>query len=54
MRKMILAPLLSLKDLLLGPRNLIRKRLDKLLDYEMIETKTTLSYEEQGVVNTYR
>ncbi|KAK1903878.1 Rho guanine nucleotide exchange factor 37 [Dissostichus eleginoides] len=39
MRKMILAPLLSLKDLLLGPRNLIRKRLDKLLDYEMIETK---------------
>ncbi|KAF3838890.1 hypothetical protein F7725_010658 [Dissostichus mawsoni] len=40
-------------DLLLGPRNLIRKRLDKLLDYEMIETKTTLSYEEQGVVNTY-
>ncbi|KAK5924581.1 hypothetical protein CgunFtcFv8_017182 [Champsocephalus gunnari] len=53
-RKMMLLPLLALKDLLLGPRNLIRKRLDKLLDYEMIETKTTLSYEEQGVVNTYR
>lgn len=47
-------PLCSLRDLLVGPRNLIRKRLDKLLDYELIEAKTNLSYEEQTVANTYK
>lgn len=51
---MIHKPLCLLRDLLVGPRNLIRKRLDKLLDYEMIGAKSNLNYEEQAVANTYR
>ncbi|XP_029298235.1 LOW QUALITY PROTEIN: rho guanine nucleotide exchange factor 37 [Cottoperca gobio] len=54
MRTLIHKPLCALRDLLVGPRNLIRKRLDKLLDYEVIEAKSNLSYEEQDVANTYR
>ncbi|XP_056295838.1 rho guanine nucleotide exchange factor 37 isoform X4 [Pseudoliparis swirei] len=54
MRTLIHKPLGALRDLLPGPRNLIRKRLDKLLDYELLEAKSTLSYEEQDVANTYR
>ncbi|XP_031722811.1 rho guanine nucleotide exchange factor 37 isoform X1 [Anarrhichthys ocellatus] len=54
MRTLIHKPLCALRDLLVGPRNLIRKRLDKLLDYELIEAKSNLSYEEQDVANTYR
>lgn len=51
---LILAPLRVLRDLLRGPRNLIKKRLDKLLDYELISEKSSLSYEEQAVASTYR
>lgn len=54
MRTLIHKPLCALHDLLVGPRNLIRKRLDKLLDYEVICDKSSLSYEEQAVANTYR
>lgn len=54
MRMLIHKPLCALRDLLVGPRNLIRKRLDKLLDYEVICDKPNLSYEEQAVANTYR
>ncbi|XP_074505129.1 rho guanine nucleotide exchange factor 37 [Sebastes fasciatus] len=54
MRTLIHKPLCALRDLLVGPRNLIRKRLDKLLDYELLEAKSNLSYEEQDVANTYR
>uniref|UniRef100_A0A672ZN68 Rho guanine nucleotide exchange factor (GEF) 37 n=1 Tax=Sphaeramia orbicularis TaxID=375764 RepID=A0A672ZN68_9TELE len=54
MRTLIHKPLCALRDLLVGPRNLIRKRLDKLLDYEVIEAKSNLSYDEQAVANTYR
>lgn len=54
MRTLIHKPLCALRDLLVGPRNLIRKRLDKLLDYELICDKSSLSYEEQAVANTYR
>ncbi|XP_046896096.1 rho guanine nucleotide exchange factor 37 isoform X1 [Hypomesus transpacificus] len=54
MRSLIFKPLCALRDLLVGPRNLIRKRLDKLLDYELLEAKGSLSYEEQAVANTYR
>ncbi|XP_068596744.1 rho guanine nucleotide exchange factor 37 [Brachionichthys hirsutus] len=53
-RTLIHKPLCALRDLLVGPRNLIRKRLDKMLDYEAIFEKASLSYEEQGVANTYR
>ncbi|XP_057706867.1 rho guanine nucleotide exchange factor 37 [Corythoichthys intestinalis] len=54
MRELIHKPLCALRDLLVGPRNLIRKRLHKLLDYEVIEAKTSLSYDEQAIANTYR
>lgn len=54
MRTLVLRPLRVLRDLLGGPRNLIKKRLDKLLDYELISEKSSLSYEEQAVANTYR
>ncbi|XP_076595638.1 rho guanine nucleotide exchange factor 37 [Chaetodon auriga] len=54
MRTLIHKPLCALRDLLVGPRNLIRKRLDKLLDYEVICDKSSLSYDEQAVANTYR
>ncbi|KAM8848147.1 rho guanine nucleotide exchange factor 37 [Synchiropus picturatus] len=54
LRTLIHKPLCSLRDLLVGPRNLIRKRLDKLLDYELIEAKPSLSYEEQAVANNYK
>ncbi|XP_077589407.1 rho guanine nucleotide exchange factor 37 isoform X1 [Stigmatopora nigra] len=54
MKDLIHKPLCALRDLLVGPRNLIRKRLHKLLDYEVIEGKTSLSYEEQSIANTYR
>ncbi|XP_044061650.1 rho guanine nucleotide exchange factor 37 [Siniperca chuatsi] len=54
MRTLIHKPLCALRDLLVGPRNLIRKRLDKLLDYEVICDKSNLSFEEQEVANTYR
>ncbi|XP_070693154.1 rho guanine nucleotide exchange factor 37 [Pempheris klunzingeri] len=54
MRTLIHKPLCALRDLLVGPRNLIRKRLDKLLDYELLEAKSNLSYEDQAVANTYR
>lgn len=54
MKALIHKPLCALRDLLVGPRNLIRKRLDKLLDYEVLEAKSSLSYEEQAVASTYR
>lgn len=54
MRTLIHKPLCALRDLLAGPRNLIKKRLDKLLDYEAICDKSCLSYEEQAVANTYK
>ncbi|XP_053736036.1 rho guanine nucleotide exchange factor 37 isoform X2 [Synchiropus splendidus] len=54
LRTLIHKPLCCLRDLLVGPRNLIRKRLDKLLDYELIEAKSSLSYEEQAVANNYK
>lgn len=54
MRTLVLRPLRELRDLLGGPRNLIKKRLDKLLDYELVSEKSILSYEEQAVADTYR
>lgn len=54
MRALIHKPLQELRDLLVGPKNLIKKRLDKLLDYEVIEGKSKLSYEEQAVANAYK
>lgn len=54
LRTLVYKPLCSLRDLLQGPRNLIRKRMDKLLDFEALGEKSDLSYEEQEVATAYR
>ncbi|XP_066505225.1 rho guanine nucleotide exchange factor 37 isoform X2 [Hoplias malabaricus] len=54
LKTLVFKPLCSLRELMTGPRNLIRKRQDKLLDFEMIEEKSNLSYDEQAVANTYK
>ncbi|XP_023650760.1 rho guanine nucleotide exchange factor 37 isoform X1 [Paramormyrops kingsleyae] len=51
---LVCKPLCSLRELLQGPRNLIRKRMDKLLDFEALGEKSNLSYEEQEVATAYR
>nr|XP_015205525.1 PREDICTED: rho guanine nucleotide exchange factor 37 isoform X2 [Lepisosteus oculatus] len=54
LQALVYRPLCALRELLAGPRNLIRKRLHKLLDYELLEEKQSLSYEDEAVANTYR
>ncbi|KAI2656734.1 Rho guanine nucleotide exchange factor 37 [Labeo rohita] len=54
LKTLVFKPLSSLRELMAGPRNLIRKRQDKLLDYETIEEKSSLSFEEQAIANTYK
>lgn len=51
-------PLCSLAKALAGPRNLIKKRLDKLLDFERLEEKLleagSVTYEEEEARHTYQ
>ncbi|XP_069340038.1 rho guanine nucleotide exchange factor 37 [Eulemur rufifrons] len=51
-------PLCSLARALVGPRNLIKKRLDKLLDFERVEEKLlevgSVTYEEEATRHTYQ
>ncbi|XP_058399802.1 rho guanine nucleotide exchange factor 37 isoform X2 [Diceros bicornis minor] len=51
-------PLCSLAKALAGPQNLIKKRLDKLLDFERVEEKLlevgSVSYEEEAARHTYQ
>nr|XP_012308280.1 rho guanine nucleotide exchange factor 37 isoform X2 [Aotus nancymaae] len=51
-------PLCSLAKALLGPQNLIKKRLDKLPDFERVEEKLlevgSVTYEEQAARHTYQ
>lgn len=51
-------PLNSLAKVLVGPRNLIKKRLDKLLDFERLEEKLlevgSVTYEEEAARHTYQ
>ncbi|MCJ8734238.1 hypothetical protein PDJAM_G00233020 [Pangasius djambal] len=54
LKTLVFKPLSSLCELMAGPRNLIHKRQDKLLDFEMIEEKSSLSYDEQAIANTYK
>ncbi|XP_060741455.1 rho guanine nucleotide exchange factor 37 isoform X3 [Tachysurus vachellii] len=54
LKTLVFKPLSSLHELMAGPRNLIRKRRDKLLDFETIEEKSSLSYDEQAIANTYK
>ncbi|KAG8504539.1 Rho guanine nucleotide exchange factor 37 [Galemys pyrenaicus] len=51
-------PLCNLARTLAGPQNLIKKRLDKLLDYERVEEKLleagSVTYEEEQARHTYQ
>ncbi|XP_055980567.1 rho guanine nucleotide exchange factor 37 [Sorex fumeus] len=51
-------PLCSLAKALTGPQNLIKKRLDKLLDFERVEEKLlevgSVTYEEDAARHTYQ
>ncbi|XP_004631345.1 rho guanine nucleotide exchange factor 37 [Octodon degus] len=51
-------PLLSLARALAGPQNLIKKRLDKLLDFKRLEEKLlevgSMTYEEEAARHTYQ
>uniref|UniRef100_H0WME3 Rho guanine nucleotide exchange factor 37 n=1 Tax=Otolemur garnettii TaxID=30611 RepID=H0WME3_OTOGA len=51
-------PLCSLSKALVGPQNLIKKRLDKLLDFEQVEEKLlevgSVTYEEEATRHTYQ
>ncbi|XP_005870524.1 PREDICTED: rho guanine nucleotide exchange factor 37 [Myotis brandtii] len=51
-------PLCSLAKALAGPQNLIKKRLDKLLDFERLEEKLleegSVTYEEEEARHTYQ
>ncbi|XP_067422878.1 rho guanine nucleotide exchange factor 37 isoform X2 [Emydura macquarii macquarii] len=55
--QLVYQPLCSLSDTLKGPQQLIRKRLDKLLDYEEIQEKKSemgsVTYDEEAAMNTY-
>nr|XP_032650293.1 rho guanine nucleotide exchange factor 37 isoform X1 [Chelonoidis abingdonii] len=55
--QLVYQPLCSLSETLKGPQQLIRKRLDKLLDYEEIEEKKSetgnMTYDEEATMNTY-
>ncbi|XP_039208583.1 rho guanine nucleotide exchange factor 37 isoform X1 [Crotalus tigris] len=54
---LVYKPLCNLSETLRGPHKLIKKRLDKLLDYEEYEEKRietgSVTYEEEAVMNTY-
>ncbi|KAM9470424.1 rho guanine nucleotide exchange factor 37 isoform 1-T4 [Clarias gariepinus] len=54
LKTLVFQPLSSLRELMAGPHNLIRKRQDKLLDFERIEEKGSLSYDDQAIANTYK
>ncbi|XP_010220905.1 PREDICTED: rho guanine nucleotide exchange factor 37 [Tinamus guttatus] len=50
-------PFCSLSDMLVGPQQLVKKRLDKLLDYEEIQERKSelgsVTYDEEAAMNTY-
>ncbi|ETE71112.1 Rho guanine nucleotide exchange factor 37 [Ophiophagus hannah] len=54
---LVYKPLCNLSETLRGPQKLIKKRSDKLLDYEEYEEKRnetgSVTYEEEAIMNTY-
>ncbi|XP_036604309.1 rho guanine nucleotide exchange factor 37 [Trichosurus vulpecula] len=58
LERLVYHPLGHLSKALLGPQNLIKKRLDKLLDFERIEEKLaemgSMTYEEEATRHTYQ
>ncbi|KAF1594300.1 Rho guanine nucleotide exchange factor 37, partial [Eudyptes moseleyi] len=55
--RLVCQPLCSLSDMLVGPQQLVKKRLDKLLDYEEIQERKSemgsVTYDEEAATNTY-
>ncbi|XP_026714056.1 rho guanine nucleotide exchange factor 37 isoform X2 [Athene cunicularia] len=55
--RLVCQPLCSLSDMLVGPQQLVKKRLDKLLDYEEIQERKSemgsVTYDEEAAMNTY-
>ncbi|XP_010144667.1 PREDICTED: rho guanine nucleotide exchange factor 37 [Buceros rhinoceros silvestris] len=55
--RLVAQPLCSLSDMLVGPQQLVKKRLDKLLDYEEIQERKSemgsVTYDEEAAMNTY-
>lgn len=58
LKDLVWQPLCSLARALVGPQNLIKKRLDKLLDFERVEEKLldvgSVTYEEEAARHTYQ
>lgn len=58
LKGLVWRPLCSLAKALVGPQNLIKKRLDKLLDFERLEEKLlevgSMTYEEEADRHTYQ
>ncbi|XP_051019357.1 rho guanine nucleotide exchange factor 37 [Acomys russatus] len=58
LKGLVWQPLCSLARALAGPQNLIKKRLDKLLDFERVEEKLldvgSVTYEEEAARHTYQ
>ncbi|XP_033622559.1 rho guanine nucleotide exchange factor 37 isoform X2 [Fukomys damarensis] len=58
LKSLVWRPLCSLAKALVGPQNLIKKRLDKLLDFERLEEKLlevgSVTYEEEADRHTYQ
>ncbi|XP_069892475.1 rho guanine nucleotide exchange factor 37 isoform X1 [Dipodomys merriami] len=58
LQALVWQPLCSLARALAGPQNLIKKRLDKLLDFERVEEKLlevgSVTYEEEATRHTYQ
>ncbi|XP_049641131.1 rho guanine nucleotide exchange factor 37 [Suncus etruscus] len=58
LESLVWRPLCSLAKALTGPQKLIKKRLDKLLDFERVEEKMldvgSVSYEEEAARHTYQ
>ncbi|XP_076877954.1 rho guanine nucleotide exchange factor 37 [Brachyhypopomus gauderio] len=53
LKALVFKPLCVLRELTAGPRNLIRKRQDKLLDFERLEEKGELTFEERAASSAY-
>ncbi|XP_018408544.1 PREDICTED: rho guanine nucleotide exchange factor 37 [Nanorana parkeri] len=54
---LVLQPVSNLLECLKGPKNLIKKRADKLLDYENLEKYSEtgkITWEEEDIVNNYK
>ncbi|NXJ05454.1 ARH37 factor, partial [Odontophorus gujanensis] len=55
--RLVWQPLCSLAEMLVGPQQLVKKRLDKLLDYEEIQERKSetgsVTYDEEAAMNTY-